>query len=243
MLPILGIVLVPGILWGWLFYHSQRYKKVYLPLMLVLFVGGMASGFLALVLNHAIEKYTLFWPYASIPQIEFFGKSIPVLGSVFWFLVGFNEEFSKLIILLAVVYPSRHLEEPFDGILYAALVSVGFATMENFFYLDQFGVAVVTIRTVITIPAHAFMSVPMGYFVARSRLHLDKGKVMKNRKYLPMITVLQGWLISAFLHGIYDFLLSIKMEREAFLQIILMGVISFMLGRSALKVSKIKLKN
>ena len=148
-----------------------------------------------------------------------------------------------MLVLLAVVYPSRHLEEPFDGILYAAVVSVGFATMENFYYLDQFGVAVVTTRTVITIPAHAFMSVPMGYFVAKSRTQLDKGIVKKNRFFLPMITVLQGWFISALLHGFYDFLLSMKMVREAYLQIILMGVISFFLGRSALKVSKIKLKN
>ena len=243
MLPILGIVLVPGILWGWVFYHAQRYKKVYLPLLLVLFVGGMACGFLALVLNHAVEKYTLFWPDAAIPQIELFGKSIPLLGSGFWFLVGFNEEFSKLLVLLAVVYPSRHLEEPFDGILYAAVVSVGFATMENFYYLDQFGVAVVTTRTVITIPAHAFMSVPMGYFVAKSRIKLDTDTVKKNRYFSPMITALQGWLISAFLHGFYDFLLSIKMEREAYIQIILMGALSYFLGKSALKLSKIKLKN
>jgi len=74
-------------------------------------------------------------------------------------------------------------------------------------------------------------------------MQLDNNKVRKNRYYLPMITVLQGWLISAFLHGFYDFLLSMKMEREAYLQIILMGGISFFLGRSALKVSKIKLKS
>ena len=203
----------------------------------------MVCGFLALFLNHAVEKFTPFWHYASIPQIEIFGKSIPLLGSGFWFLVGFNEEFSKLLILLAVVYPSRHLEEPFDGILYAVVVSVGFATMENFYYLDKFGVAVVTIRSVITIPAHAFMTVPMGYFLAKSRMQLDKGKSKQNRYFLPMITVVQGWLISSFLHGFYDFLLSMKMEREAYFQIILMGVLSFFLGRYALKVSKIKLKN
>ena len=62
---------------------------------MVLFVGGMVCGFLALFLNHAVEKFTLFWPYASIPQIEIFGKSIPLLGSGFWFLVGYNEELSK----------------------------------------------------------------------------------------------------------------------------------------------------
>ena len=242
MLPIIGIVLVPGILWGWVFYHAQRYKKVYLPLLLVLFLGGMACGMLALVLNHAVEKYTLFWPEAPLPQIIVLGKSIPLLSSGFWFLVGINEEFSKLLVLLAVVFPSRHLEDSFDGILYAAIVSVGFATMENFYYLDQFGVAVVATRTVITIPAHAFMSVPMGYFVAKSRIALDFSKEIKFRYFLPMATIFQGWLISAFLHGLYDFFLSLKMEREAYLLIILMGCISVWLGKIALRVSRRKIE-
>ncbi|MBL4825396.1 MAG: PrsW family intramembrane metalloprotease [SAR324 cluster bacterium] len=241
MLPILGIVLVPGILWGWVFYHAQRYKKVYLPLLLVLFLGGMCSGLLALVLNHVVEKYTIFWPEALWPQIIVFGKFIPILSSGFWFLVGLNEEFAKLLVLLAVVYPSRHLEEPFDGILYAAVVSVGFATLENFYYLDQFGIAVVAARTIITIPAHAFMSVPMGYFVAKSRLLLESGNETKFRFYFPMMTIIQGWIISAFLHGLYDFFLSLKMEREAYLQIFVMGGISFWLGRNALRVSKRKI--
>ena len=242
MLPIIGIVLVPGILWGWVFYHAQRYKKVYLPLLLILFIGGMGSGLLALVLNHAVEKYTLFWPEANWPQFVVLGKMIPLLSSGFWFLVGLNEEFAKLLVLLAVVYPSRHLEEPFDGILYAAVVSVGFATLENFYYLDQFGISIVAARTVITIPAHAFMSVPMGYFVAKSRLELEACDETRFRFYLPMITVFQGWIISAFLHGLYDFFLSLKMEREAYLQIFVMGGISLWLGRNALRVSRKKIE-
>ena len=238
MLPIVGIVLIPGILWGWIFYHAQSYKKVYLPLLLLLFIGGMGSGLLALVLNNAVEKYTLFWPDAMWSQIIVFGKSIPLFSSGFWFLVGFNEEFSKLLVLLAVVYPSRHLEESFDGILYAAVVAVGFATLENFYYLDQYGVAVVATRTVVTIPAHAFMSVPMGYFVVKSRLLLEAGNEKKFSFYLPMMTIIQGWFISSFLHGLYDLFLSLNMEKTAYLQIMVMGGISFWLSRVALRTSR-----
>ena len=238
MLPIVGLVLVPGILWGWVFYNSQRYRKVYLPLLLLLFIGGMGSGLLALVLNHAVEKHTLFWPDALWSQIIVFGKSIPLFSSGFWFFVGFNEEFAKLLVLLAVVYPSRHLEESFDGILYAAVVSVGFATMENFYYLDHYGVAVVVARTVVTIPAHAFMSVPMGYYVAKSRLLLDADNEKKFSFYMPMMTIIQGWFISSFLHGLYDFFLSLEMERTAYLQIVMMGGISFWLSRVALRKSR-----
>ena len=177
---------------------------------------------MALVLNHAVEKYTLFWPDSLWPQIIVFGKSIPLLSSGFWFFVGLNEEFAKLIVLLAVVYPSRHLKEVFDGILYVAVVSVGFATLENFYYLDQYGVAVVAARTIITIPAHAFMSVPMGYYVAKSRMLLEVSDETKFSFYLPMLTIIQGWFISAFLHGLYDFFHSLKMERSAYLQIMVM---------------------
>jgi len=73
MLPIIGIVLIPGILWGWVFYHAQRYKKIYLSLLLLLFVGGMISGMVALILNHAVEKYTLFWPGGNLPHFFFPG--------------------------------------------------------------------------------------------------------------------------------------------------------------------------
>ena len=234
MLPIIGIVIVPGILWGWVFYHAQRYKKVYLPLLLILFIGGMGSGLLALLLNHSVEKYTLFWPDAHWPQIIAFGKSISLFSTGFWFFVGFNEEFAKLLVLLVVVYPSRHLEETFDGILYAAVISVGFATLENFFYLDQYGVAVVITRTVITIPAHIFMSVPMGYYVAKSRLLLEEGNKKRFSFYYPMITIIQGWIISSFLHGMYDFLISFKMESMAYLQIVMMGGISIWMSRVTL---------
>ena len=240
MLPIVGIVLVPGILWGWVFYRAQRYKKIYLPLLLLLFIGGMGSGLLALVLNHAVEKYTLFWSDALWSQIIVFGKYIPVFSSGFWFFVGFNEEFAKLLVLLVVVYPSRHLEESFDGILFAVVVSVGFATLENFYYLDQYGIAVVALRTVVTIPAHAFISVPMGYYVAKSRLLLEVSNGKKFSFYLPMMTIIQGWFISAFLHGLYDFFLSLKMENTAYLQILLMGGISFWLSRFALHANRWK---
>jgi hypothetical protein len=82
----------------------------------------------------------------------------------------------------------------------------------------------------------------MGYFVAKSRLELEACDETRFRFYLPMITVFQGWIISAFLHGLYDFFLSLKMEREAYLLIIIMGCISVWLGKIALRVSRRKVE-
>jgi len=242
MLPILGIVLVPGILWGWFFYSFHRYKKVHIPQLIILFFGGMGSGFLALLLNHVIEKFTIFWPGAADPYILVLGENVSLVSLIFWFIVGMNEEFAKLIILLTCVFSSRHLNEEFDGILFAVVVSLGFAVMENFYYLEHYGITVVIMRTVITIPAHVFMSIPMGYFLAKSRLELDSRKESKFGFSTSLILLFGGWLFSSFLHGLYDFLLSLNMEKEAYYQIILMGIISFLYCKNAIRVSKMKFK-
>ena len=235
MLPIIGIVIIPGMLWWWLFYNFQRYKYVHIPLLIILFLGGMGSGFLALFLNHIIEKYTIFWPGAKGFYITVFGENISIVSSVFWFLIGLNEEFAKLIVLLVFVFQSIHLEEKFDGILFTVIVSLGFAVMENFYYLDHYGITVVIMRTIITIPAHAFMSVPMGYFLAKSRQKLDSKKRSKFVIYSSMLLLFGGWIFSSFLHGFYDFLLSLNMEKEAYYHILLMGIITFWLSKSAIR--------
>ncbi len=240
MLPIIGIVLVPGIIWGWFFYHLNRYKKVHIFILIILFLGGMGSGFLALLLNHVIEKFTLFWPGATGQKLTILGENISLVSSVFWFIVGLNEEFSKLIVLLVFVFSSKHLVEKFDGILFAVFVSLGFAVMENFYYLNHYGITVVIIRTVITIPAHVFMSIPMGYFLAKSRIEIDSKEEFNFGFFIPFMLILGGWLFSSFLHGLYDFLLSLNMEKEAYCQILFMGIISYFFSKIAFRSSKTK---
>ena len=69
--------------------------------------------------------------------------------------------------------------------------------VSDFYYLDHYGIAVVFIRTIITVPAHAFMSVPMGYFVAKSRLELDKRNGKGFVSIFPLI------LLSATLGNVF----------------------------------------
>ena len=74
----------------------------------------------------------------------------------------------------------------------------------------------------------------MGYYVAKSRLLLVEGNKKRFSFYYPMITIIQGWIISSFLHGLYDFLLSFKMESMAYLQIVMMCGISIWMSRVTL---------
>ncbi len=46
------------------------------------------------------------------------------------------EEFLKWFVLYFVIYKHTSFDEPYDGIVYAVAVSIGFATVENIFLCD-----------------------------------------------------------------------------------------------------------
>jgi RsiW-degrading membrane proteinase PrsW (M82 family) len=219
MLSTFGLLLAPGMLWGWLFYRLHRYQKPDLRRLAALFLGGMLCGLVALLLNHSVEKYSAFWPGAT-ETINLGETEFPFYKSGFWMMVGFNEETAKMLVLLLVSYPSKKIREPFDGILHGAVVALGFATLENMFYMQQYGLQVVVVRAVVTVPAHAFMTVPLGYFVAVARLRWEQGA--DNASVVRLL--LAGWLIASVFHGTYDLWLSYGATEWAYAQIATMGL-------------------
>ncbi|MBL7558738.1 PrsW family intramembrane metalloprotease [Olleya sp. YSTF-M6] len=115
-----------------------------------------------------------------------------------FFVVGFSEELSKFLIVL--LYAQRHKEfnEPFDGIIYAVMVSMGFAATENLMYVLQSGPATALARAFTAVPAHATFGILMGYF-------MGKAKFAPNKLYLNLV----GLCFAILFHGAYDFFLFI----------------------------------
>ena len=79
------------------------------------------------------------------------------------------EEGLKFLILYFIVYKMNEFNEPMDGIVYGVCVSLGFATLENIYYVVylSFGtdpILIAVLRTFTAIPAHGIFGVIMGYF-------------------------------------------------------------------------------
>lgn len=239
-IPLASMAFAPAILWGWAFYNSSRYRRNNLKLLLIIYLGGMACGMIALLLNHMVEKFTIFWPGAPETWWLEGAVQLPLASSGFWIMVGVNEEFAKLIILLMVVFGLRERRDPFDGMLFAAVIALGFATIENLFYLEQYGPGVLVTRSAVTVPAHAFMSAPMGYVVVKARNLLDDEPEHTRVSHRAMLTILAGWLVSVGLHGAYDLWLSLGYTWGGYGQIVLMGLLSVWLGRKAVRESVLR---
>ena len=110
------------------------------------------------------------------------------------------EEILKFTVLYSLVYKMKDFNEPIDGIVYGVTVSLGFATLENIYYVyilsDYFGTTsqgLAILRSFSAIPAHAIFGATMGYFFM-------KYSFIQKQNNLAMCLI-----VPILLHGIYNF--------------------------------------
>ena len=110
------------------------------------------------------------------------------------------EEILKFTVLYSLVYKMKDFNEPIDGIVYGVTVSLGFATLENIYYVyvlsDYFGTTsqgLAILRSFSAIPAHAIFGASMGYFFM-------KYSFIQKQNNLAMCLI-----VPILLHGIYNF--------------------------------------
>lgn len=121
---------------------------------------------------------------------------------VFYFaflVVAATEEGMKYLFLYRKTWRDPNFNCRFDGIVYAAFVSLGFAGFENILYVFRYGLSVALPRAILAIPGHLGFSVFMGFFYSRAKRRYDMGHFTTGRIHL-----LLAYLAPVFLHGVYD---------------------------------------
>lgn len=113
------------------------------------------------------------------------------------------EEFVKWIILFIAIFKQTKFHDPYDGILYGASVSLGFATVENILYLISFGIDQALLRAMLPVSSHALFGVVMGYYLGRAQFTATSVKT-----YITLALA-----VPLFLHILYNTLLYSKTEQ------------------------------
>jgi len=182
---LLILAISPGLLICWAVYRADKYERES--------IGPMALCF---GLGAALTQPAMFIEQQFIPMVGEIERD-PILT----FLMAFGaiapvEELLKWLALIFGAFLWRFFNEPFDGIVYAVMVSMGFATVENLFYIDIFGQETAILRAFTAVPAHLVFAIPIGYYAGLAKFHPTK------RVHL----LFRGLLVSIMLHGTYDFL-------------------------------------
>ncbi len=165
-----------------------------------------------LIIKTALMGIVIIVPILIVELLLMFviGEDAPHMLTVFlhaFVVFGFTEEMFKYLVLKKYCSTKSDFDEPMDGIVYAVLVSLGFALLENVIYvLDAasvagpdgvavgFGTAV--LRAFTAVPAHASFGVIMGFHFSNQHFGTAKKRFFPTALLLPIL-----W------HGAYDFLL------------------------------------
>jgi RsiW-degrading membrane proteinase PrsW (M82 family) len=113
-----------------------------------------------------------------------------------FFVAALPEEACKLLVLWLVLRKNPYFDEHFDGIVYAVCVGLGFAAIENVFYVlgegeDWMSVAVT--RALLAVPGHYAFAILMGYYYSVYHFVDNSSKIAACVLLVPVLA-----------HGIYD---------------------------------------
>lgn len=206
-LLLLALAVLPALVLAVFIYFKDKYEHEPIGMLLLTFVCGAVTVLPAILMEGGMALL--------IPDAPFWGATYTA------FTAGFCEELVKLGMLMILIWRNKNFDEYFDGIVYAAYVSLGFACVENIAYVlggDGFGESMTTaiMRALVSVPGHFLFAVVMGYHFALAKFDRPhRGGHLFLAFLLPML-----------MHTVFDALLMVNEalgEDFWFLSLIILG--------------------
>ena len=209
-MPLLLMTILPSILIILFFVNSDKFKEPTKEIIKIFFLGILIT-IPAYILNTYIGDFLYKNTEVSEGLISSFLTAAPV------------EEGLKLSVLYYFVYKMKEFNEPLDGIVYGVTASLGFATLENIYYVyllaDYFettSMALAVIRSFSAVPAHAVFGIFMGYFFMKYSfikkgdnlffafiipfvLHGCYNLFLNSNFYVALIMIMIAWIVALIL--------------------------------------------
>lgn len=182
---LLFVSLSPVLIIALYIYSRDKYEREPLPVLLRAMLAGIA-----IVLPVIIIERILSSPSEGMDGLSYAAYTAFIVA-------GLTEEAFKYFAFYLFFWKNKNFNEKFDGIIYAVYIALGFAAVENVFYVFTGGVGVGMVRAVTAVPAHAFFGVTMGYY-------FSKAKFSSRHKSLFMA---MAFIMPFLFHGLYDFVL------------------------------------
>jgi RsiW-degrading membrane proteinase PrsW (M82 family) len=174
MLELLVLAIAPALFIFLYIYRKDCYEPEPLSLVLWVFFLGALSVIPALLLEMPFPDN---WVASTI--------AAPVI-----------EEGLKFLVVFLTIYRNPKFNEPMDGIVYAMAAGLGFATVENIFYVLDGGVTVGILRAVASVPGHVIFSCIWGFALGTAKFRVESRRIW---------IIFPGLFGAMLLHGLFNF--------------------------------------
>lgn len=189
-MPVLILLIAPALFWAAYHYYHDRHQPEPFHYLLLTYVLGIGAGYLSTLgyqgLAHLGLDYNVF-DLAENNKLGLLLYSVLVIGVV--------EEVIKFLPFVLICIRLRHFDESMDGIIYASFIALGFATYENYHYLQILSGYEALGRAVASPLVHVLFSSIWGYLYGRA--------IIRNKQLWPAALI--GVASAAMVHGLYDF--------------------------------------
>lgn len=222
---LLLISIIPVFLLGLYIYKKDSVKEPK-SLLMILFSSGLFAAFLVIAINIVmlllIPDLYISDNYNKFSQIKLF--------FLIFIEIAFVEELCKWIMIRFIGYPHKDFDQLYDIIVYSTFVALGFAAIENIFYVLQGGITLGIYRAIFSVPGHVSFGIFMGYYLGLAKLCENKNK----SKYI--IYMILSVLVPTLLHTIYNYCLMLE---TFWYLIIFMGFIIILYISAAKEIEKV----
>lgn len=210
LISMIAAAIAPGIALLTYFYLKDRYDSEPIHMVVRMFIVGVL-----IVLPIAVIQRGLVLELGDTPFTFAFIISAGV------------EEAFKWFVLYHMIYNHTEFDEPYDGIVYAVAISLGFATMENvlFALLVPASFGDLLMRALLPVSGHALFAVMMGYYIGIARFD-------SARKRRSLVLSL---LLPIFWHGLFDYILA---TMATFWAVLIVPLMAYLWYRGSWKVKR-----
>jgi RsiW-degrading membrane proteinase PrsW (M82 family) len=188
---IIGPIVLPVLFWAWYHYHKDRHLPEPIGHLALAFLLGIGCYWLGMAMYEGLGLIGLRFDAFQLAETDRTALFLYAL-----FAIGPIEELAKLIPFLLVILRFPEFDEPIDGIIYGSFIALGFATVENFHYLDFVSDGEALARGFAGPVVHIVFASIWGYFIGRAYLRRER----------MVRTVLVSVFLTAMLHGLFDYL-------------------------------------
>lgn len=196
---LLAAALLPAVVLMTYIYRKDKVEREPIGLVMRVFVLGALSGLVAAF----VEGFLIDGLEAVAPE------GLLRLVVEYFVCVAAVEEACKYACLNSVKnHPA--FDHLFDAVVYSVAAALGFAALENVFYVFDGGLETALLRAVLSVPGHAADGVVMGVFYGMARQRELHGDVRTARTYYWL-----AFLLPAIEHGFYDAALSTESDLMA----------------------------
>ena len=216
-LSYIGFAFLPPILWLLFYLREDNHPEPKLLLLLV-FVGGMLSAFLALIGE-------CLWMTISTGSCQG-GIDSTISPLVMFGVIALIEEYCKYLSVRVIAEKRPDFDEPIDAMIYMMTAAMGFAALENLlfvfpiFRLNIFsGLEITTNRFLGANLLHALSSGIVGFFLARAFFSPKRHHF-----------VILGIILATIMHTLFNYLILIRdgMQQGTFYLILLLSTMAIM---------------